>query len=137
MGKKRKNKDFEKFKANQEKESKGLGDTIAKVTKATGIKNIVKFIAGEDCGCDARQKALNEVPAFKYNRPKCLIEEEYVALNKYFSEKKNSVTADEQKSLLLVYNRIFSKTNQFSSCPPCVNTMVTELRQVYEKYNNN
>jgi hypothetical protein len=32
--------------------SKGLGDTIAKITEATGIDKAVKFIAGEDCGCD-------------------------------------------------------------------------------------
>jgi hypothetical protein len=36
-------------------ESKGLGDTIEKITTATGIKAAVKFLAGEDCGCD-RQK---------------------------------------------------------------------------------
>ena len=30
--------------------SKGLGDTIEKVTKATGIKTVVKRVAGDDCG---------------------------------------------------------------------------------------
>ena len=30
------------------KKSKGLGDTIAKVTKATKIDKLVKWIAGED-----------------------------------------------------------------------------------------
>ena len=30
----------------------GLGDLVEKVTEATGIKKAVKFIAGEDCGCD-------------------------------------------------------------------------------------
>ena len=41
-------------------ESKGLGDTIEKITKATGIDKLVKFIAGEDCGCDERQEILNK-----------------------------------------------------------------------------
>ena len=40
--------------------SKGLGDTIAKITKATGIKAVVKFIAGDDGGCDERQEYLNK-----------------------------------------------------------------------------
>ena len=31
--------------------SMGVGDTIQKVTKATGIEKLVKFVAGEDCGC--------------------------------------------------------------------------------------
>ena len=43
------------------KKSKGLGDTIAKVTKATGIDKAVKFIAGADCGCDERKEKLNKL----------------------------------------------------------------------------
>ena len=40
--------------------SKGLGDTVAKITKFTGIKSVVEAIT-EDCGCEARQKGLNGV----------------------------------------------------------------------------
>tara|TARA_R110000803_G_scaffold13048_1_gene36877 strand:- start:53 stop:232 length:180 start_codon:yes stop_codon:yes gene_type:complete len=43
-------------------ESKGLGDTIAKITEATGIKKVVDTIAtktGKDCGCQKRQEKLN------------------------------------------------------------------------------
>ena len=66
---------YKDWKANQEKASQGLGDTIAKVTEATGIKKAVKFLAGEDCGCDERQERLNRV--FKYKNPECLNEQEY------------------------------------------------------------
>lgn len=50
--------------------SRGLGDSIAKVTKATGIeravKTVVKVVTGsEDCGCDQRRDTLNRV--FPYN----------------------------------------------------------------------
>jgi hypothetical protein len=38
--------------------SKGLGDTIGKITKFTGIKAIVEAVV-EDCGCEARQEWLN------------------------------------------------------------------------------
>jgi hypothetical protein len=38
--------------------SKGLGDTVAKITKFTGIKAIVDSVT-EDCGCEARQEWLN------------------------------------------------------------------------------
>jgi hypothetical protein len=44
--------------------SKGLGDTIEKITTATGIKKVVKAVAGEDCGCGKRRDALNR--AFPY-----------------------------------------------------------------------
>lgn len=46
--------------------SKGLGDTIEKVTTATGIKKVVKAVAGEDCGCTKRRDALNR--AFPYKQ---------------------------------------------------------------------
>ena len=46
-------------------ESKGLGDTIAKFTHATGIdkavETVVKMAGKEDCGCNKRRKTLNEL----------------------------------------------------------------------------
>lgn len=42
--------------------SKGLGDTIEKITTVTGIKAVVDTVAkatGKDCGCGARKAALN------------------------------------------------------------------------------
>lgn len=43
--------------------SKGLGDTIEKITAATGVKKAVEFVAkksGKDCGCGARKEKLND-----------------------------------------------------------------------------
>lgn len=48
--------------------SKGLGDTIEKITTATGIKKVVDTVAkatGKDCGCSKRRDTLNRV--FPYN----------------------------------------------------------------------
>ena len=48
--------------------SKGLGDTIEKITTATGIKKVVETVAkatGKDCGCAKRRDTLNRV--FPYN----------------------------------------------------------------------
>ncbi len=48
--------------------SKGLGDTIEKITKATSIKKVVDTVAkstGKDCGCSKRKQNLNE--RFPYN----------------------------------------------------------------------
>jgi hypothetical protein len=44
--------------------SRGLGDSIAKFTKATGIKGVVERVSAGlnvPCGCEARQKALNNL----------------------------------------------------------------------------
>ena len=50
-------------------ESKGLGDSIEKFTKATGIKKIVDKVKGKkDCGCAERKEALNK--AFPYKNKK-------------------------------------------------------------------
>ena len=42
------------------KESKGLGDSVEKVLKATGIDKVAKKILGDDCGCLERKKWLNK-----------------------------------------------------------------------------
>ena len=51
--------------------SKGLGDTIHKVTSTTGIKKVVDKVSkatGKDCGCNKRRKTLNKL--FPYNQSK-------------------------------------------------------------------
>ena len=54
---------------NYNMESKGLGDTIEKFTKATGIKNIVdqvnKLRGEKDCGCGKRKDQLNKKFPYK------------------------------------------------------------------------
>ena len=47
---------------------KGLGDSIEKITKATGIKKVVDTVAktiNKDCNCAKRQDTLNRL--FPYN----------------------------------------------------------------------
>ena len=52
----------------KERKSKGLGDTIEKITKVTGIKKVVDTVSkvvNKDCGCDQRKEDLNRL--FPYN----------------------------------------------------------------------
>jgi len=53
--------------------SKGLGDTIEKITTATGIKSFTDILADKgvfgskkDCGCKKRKEKLNK--AFPYKK---------------------------------------------------------------------
>ncbi len=60
---------------NPKEKSKGLGDTIAKVTHATGLDKVADAVAkaagAEDCGCNKRRKTLNEIfPYAKKTNPK-------------------------------------------------------------------
>ena len=61
----------------ENKKSKGLGDTIEKITKATGIKKVVETVSkatGKDCGCAKRQKTLNRLfPYMKTYTMICVI----------------------------------------------------------------
>lgn len=61
-----------KFKASSSRrQSRGLGDTIEKVTKVTGIKNIVEKgsrALGKDCGCSERRDSLNRIFPYKRNK---------------------------------------------------------------------
>jgi len=44
--------------------SKGLGDSIEKFTKATGIKRLADKIPG-GCGCNKRKETLNKLLPYK------------------------------------------------------------------------
>jgi hypothetical protein len=46
----------------------GLGDTIAKITKATGLDKLAEMytkITGKDCGCKTRQEYFNKLLPYK------------------------------------------------------------------------
>ena len=48
--------------------SKGLGDTIEKITQATGLKEVVKKIVTDDCGCNKRKETLNDLYPYSKNK---------------------------------------------------------------------
>jgi hypothetical protein len=60
----------EQTQLNENQESKGLGDTIAKITNAVGLDKVAETVAHamgkEDCGCNKRKKKLNDL--FPYRR---------------------------------------------------------------------
>ena len=48
--------------------SRGLGDTLEKITAATGIKSVVEKVSkatGKGCGCDERRDSLNKKFPYK------------------------------------------------------------------------
>lgn len=110
----------------------GLGDTIAQITEATGIDKLVKFIAGEDCGCDERQAKLNEL--FPYRTPKCLTEDEYTYLNESQVLSKNELKPSEQDAILKVYNRIFGISREPTSCATCWLEIIQKMQKVFNEY---
>lgn len=114
--------------------SKGFGDTVAKFTEATGIDKLVNFIAGEDCGCEARKEKLNKL--FPYRTPECLTQAEHEQLTFLLPKMTVRVKPSEQLQFLKVYNRVFKTNEQPTSCASCLNDMLRKIKQVYNAYEN-
>ena len=51
------------------RKSEGLGDTVAKLTKLTGLDRVAEGVANamgkEDCGCERRREKLNKLVPYK------------------------------------------------------------------------
>ena len=86
--------------------SKGLGDTIEKITEATGIKAVVKAIAGEDCGCDERRDKLNKI--FPYSRqPECLEPDDIEYLDSGVL-RKTTLKYEDRERIATIHARVFN-----------------------------
>lgn len=114
------------------RKAKGLGDTIDQITTATGIKSLIKFVAGEDCGCDQRKEALNKL--FPYSRPNCLTEPDYNFLKEFFEVTRGSVVPTVQYRLNQIYTSVFNKLAEFTSCSSCLLDRINELKKIYDSY---
>jgi hypothetical protein len=114
------------------KKAEGLGDTVAQVTKATGIDKLVKFIAGEDCGCNERKEKLNAL--FPYRTPKCLTEDEYTYLTESQVLNKQTLKPSEQDAILKIYNRIFGISREPTSCATCWLEIINKMQKVFNEY---
>ena len=115
--------------------SKGLGDSIEKITKATGIKQASDWIfdkLGKDCGCDTRKEKLNKL--FPYKNIECLNEDEYMYLKGFFAFNTTVVNPREQRALLNIHNRVFNTNKEQSSCGSCVKGLVDTIRRLYNEY---
>jgi len=124
---------YSKLKENIDSQPKGLGDTIAKITKATGIEKIVKLIAGDDCGCDERKEILNR--KFKFRSINCVTEGDYIYLKEFFALNTLKVTNIQQVRLNKIHNHIFSTRKSTSACVSCVIKTVENLKKYLQVYN--
>ena len=114
--------------------SKGLGDSIDKFTEKTGIKKLVKKIAGDDCGCEERRKKLNQLfPHFKnirqFTEDELKIYDEVIPL----IEKTNNITREQKPIINALYKGVFGNTPQWKSCSPCNKRIMDNLKKVYDK----
>ena len=113
--------------------SKGLGDTIQKVTKATGVEKVVKAFFGDDCGCDKRKDRLNKM--FPYRDIQPMTEEQYTFFKDVLQPAyrlSQTLKGKESDYFYQMYNDIFGKNQKKTKCISCNKNMYIELLKVYE-----
>ena len=125
-------KEYKEWKAKKDASPAGLGDSIEKITEATGIKKIVEFIAGEDCGCDERKERLNQL--IPYKNAECFTEDEYNELTEIFNRKGSSFDRPTQETVFRIYNRVFNRNKKITSCNSCRINVYNKLKGYYERY---
>lgn len=117
--------------------SKGLGDSIEKALKATGIDKVAKKILGDDCGCEERKKKLNQM--FPYARP--FTEDELSIYESVLPRIKGGrINGQDQDIMVKLYNKVFNANKKTSSCGSCVKQTLAKLEKVYKnscKINDN
>lgn len=119
-----------------------LGDTIAKVTKATGIDKLVKAVVGNDCGCDERREKLN-----KYSLPvrkkvqRCFTDEQLKQYSEYRERRTQQYNQQDVIFLIDLYAWIFAIQYDYRRlCINCsgsfkiMNQIEDNLDKVYESY---
>jgi hypothetical protein len=116
----------------RKKQAEGLGDTVENILEVTGIAKVAKWVLGEDCGCEERKQKLNDL--WRYTKPECLTEDEYTYLDEFFTNLKSSVSPNQQRELLKIYNRVFKQRMQPTSCGSCVREIVNKLNKLYAIY---
>ena len=121
-------KNYKKLKEDVVNKSKGLGDSVAKITKATGITKVVKALVGEDCGCDERKNKLNKI--FKYRKIECVTEEDFAYLTNFFKGNTDKVSYEQRVRLVGIYNFAFNQNESLTTtCSPCISRVVKNLKK--------
>jgi len=108
--------------------SKGLGDSVEKVLKATGIDKVAKKVLGDDCGCEERKQKLNKM--FPYSRQ--MTEDEIKIYEEVMARTKGTITGSDQALIIKIYNKVFNTNKKPSSCSSCVRETLAKIKKVYE-----
>tara|TARA_R100001594_G_C4028867_1_gene260839 strand:- start:423 stop:800 length:378 start_codon:yes stop_codon:yes gene_type:complete len=115
------------------KESKGLGDSIEKALKATGIKKVVdkvSQITGTECNCSDRRDKLNKL--FPYKNVRQFTQDELSIYESVLPRlKDNRITGQDQATLVKLYNKVFNANKKPSGCSSCVQQTLAQLAKVY------
>tara|TARA_R110000824_G_scaffold15839_1_gene66455 strand:+ start:5148 stop:5495 length:348 start_codon:yes stop_codon:yes gene_type:complete len=112
--------------------NKGLGDTLEKIFKITGIKSLVKAIAGDDCGCDKRKKKLNKIVPYSYY--KVLISEDQLSIMRQIVDQvdngKNKVSKELHTAAIMLHNELFNTGKKVTKCGSCFTDTIKHFKKI-------
>ena len=127
--------DYEKSIETKNVDDVGIGTTLEKVFKATGVSKLVETFTpdGKDCGCKERKRLLNNSPMFNVSqKPKRCMDQ---------TREVDKWTADEFKLVFNTYEWVFAlRYDTKRMCANCNGTanilkMITNsLDKVYQSY---
>lgn len=96
------------------KKSKGLGDTVEKIIKATGLDS---FVDGKDCGCDKRKEFLNNLLPYR-TKARCLTEQEYKDWGAFKEERTITISSKQVDFVCDLYASVFNRP-LWKPCATC------------------
>jgi len=116
--------------------SQGLGDTIEKVTEATGIKKAVEVVSealGVDCGCESRKNWLNE--RFRYKDVECMTRDQALRWETINVDPMR-LTHKQRKEVSQFHAEVFKKKAEMPcTCAPSEwARLVHEIDELYKAY---
>ena len=114
------------------KKSKGLGDTLEKVFKATGIKKVVESIT-DDCGCDERKEKLNRI--FPYHKNLTMNDAQRSIWGRISHDilKGVNINHSQREAMRHLYNDCFGmKYRKPTTCTSCLNKMRNDLEKLFQ-----
>lgn len=123
-------------------QSAGLGDTVEKIIKGSGIKRLVDLVTGEkDCGCEKRKEFLNQLWRYKLE-PKCLTPDEVKEYHNFILSRKiflkgngkaiGKLTKKETEFVCDFFGIVFNQKITYPSCSSCSGTASKLVDMIYK-----
>lgn len=95
---------------------------------------MVKFIAGEDCGCDERKEKLNKL--FPYKKPQCMSETRYKQWTEFRANPTEVLETKDQKLIAHMHAELFDHAlHEPCTCTPKAwQNMIDDINGIYTTY---
>jgi len=121
----------------------GVGDSIDKIMRGSGIKRFVKFITnGKDCGCEDRKELFNAYIPYNIKIENCLTDTQIKDYKNFVDNRTMKLTGNGKAQGRLTREEIdfvtgffavvFNREKWGATCTNCAGTAKTLVSYVYK-----